>query len=441
MTIVPDASLLAAVAAWTGAALLVVLWPPLWPLLVGAALVLAVLVVWDGVLSRRAAPIVVRRTLPARTYVGRKSEVALLIENPGNRAVEVEVLEDVPADVAPVEPSFAQVRVPARGVTTLRYPIRPCVRGDRRFGPLVAQVRSPLGLLRRQVIGTADDVVNVYPDVTRLLRPEALDPRRVFAAIGVRPARRRGEGMDFESLREYVAGDDPRRIDWAASARRGRPVTRLYQHERHHTVLVALDASRLMGGRVEERTKLDHAVDAALALVYAALASGDRVGMAVFDRELRAYLAPRAHRREIGLFLDLLRPIQPRVVEADYQALARALATRQRQRSLLVVLTDFVEVDAASLTLPLAQLARQHQLLLVAVRDRVFNALEGSDHPADEHPLDLYRRLVLGDLLREREIALAQLRRAGAQTLDLVPEAITPAMLNRYLAMRYGAER
>lgn len=440
MTILPDLRLLVCVAAWVGAAVVIVLWPPLWPFLAAAASLLASLTIWDGWRCRRAPAIVVRRALPARAYVGRESEIVLRVENAAERAVLIDVLEDVPTDVAAVDPAFGAVLVPGRGATTLRYSVRPLVRGDRPFGPVIAQVRSPLGLLRRQVVGAAGDVLNVYPDASRLLRPEALDPRRVFAAIGVRPSRRRGEGMDFESLREYVAGDDPRRIDWAASARRGRAITRLYQHERHHTVLLALDASRLMGGLIEHRTKLDHTVDAALALVYAALTSGDRVGMAVFDREIRGYVAPRSHRSAIGVFLDVLRPVQPRLVEANYHVLARTLAARQRQRALVVVFTDFVEVDAATLTRPLTQITRQHQLLLVAVRDRVFAAVDPAEDSGTEQPLDLYRRLVLGDLLRERETALAQLRRAGAQTLDLAPEAITPAVLRRYLAIRYGPE-
>src|SRR5206468_3533418 len=179
---------------------------------------------------------------------------------------------------------------------------------------------------RRRTVAGADAVLAVYPDATRYLRPEALAPKRVLAAMGVRPSRRRGEGMEFESLRDYVAGDDPRRVDWAATARRGRLVTRLYQHERNHTVLIALDTSR----------------------------------------------------------------------------------------ALVVVLTDFVEVDAASLVAPLVLLARRHRVLLVAMRDRAYEALA----PGADAPLDLYRRVVLDELLREREAALGRLRRGGLETVD-----------------------
>ena len=363
------------------------------------------------------------------------------MENPGREPVALEVMDEVPADLAAEEPHFAGVLVPPAASVTLCYPIRPSVRGDRRLGASIALETSPLGFLRRRTVAGAGAVLAVHPDATRYLRPEALAPKRVLAAMGVRPSRRRGEGMEFESLRDYVPGDDPRRVDWAASARRGRFVTRLFQHERNHTVLIALDTSRLMGGRVGARTKLDYAVDGALALAYAALTAGDRVGMVVFDREVRGHLRPRAHRRALGLFVELLRGTEAHAVEADYRTLAREVGAQQRRRALVVVLTDFVEVDAASLVAPLALLARRHRVLLVALRDRAYEALAPTAPLGADGPLDLYRRIVLDELLREREAALGRLRRGGLETVDLLPEAITAEVLNRYLAIRHGPER
>jgi len=436
----PDRRLVRAAAAWTAAAVAAVVWPPLAGPLAGVFVLLAVLVLLDALALGRAGPVTARRLLPERAFVGRDTDIGLAIRNDGSAPLEVDVVAELPFDLIRDEAAFAALALSPGETVEVRHPIRPAVRGDRPLGPVIVLVRSPFGLLRRRLVVPAGPPLRVYPDATRFLRPAALDPRRVMAAIGVRPARGRGEGMEFESLRDYVVGDDPRRVDWAASARRGRPVTRLYQHERRHTVLVALDASRLMGGRVDERTKLDHAVDAALALAYASLVSGDRVGMVGFDRDVRAWLAPRAHRRELGAFVEMLRTVTVSAVEADYRALALALATRHRRRALLVVLTDFVEADAATLLVPLALLARQHRLLVVAMRDRVFGALEdGAAEEAD--PLGLYRRLVVDELLQERESVLLRLRRAGAQTIDLVPEAITATLLNRYLALRHGPGR
>jgi uncharacterized protein (DUF58 family) len=327
------------------------------------------------------------------------------------------------------------VEVPAGEPLVLRYAVRPAQRGDRPLGRLLALEYSPLGLLRRRALAGEGQLLRVYPDTTRFLRPASLDPRRALAALGVRPARPRGAGSEFESLRDYVAGDDPRRIDWAATARRGRPVVRQHRHERHHVVLVAIDASRLMGARFSERTKLDYAIDAALALIYAGLEAGDRIGLAVFDDRLRAHLAPRSRGGALGGFVDALRGVQPRAVEADYQGFVRQLAVIQRQRALVVVLTDFVEADASRFAEPFSVLGRRHRVLLVAVRDPIFARLDGEE-PATG-PL-LYERLVLDDLLHERESALLMLRRRGVETLDLPPDAITAPVLNHYFALRQG---
>ncbi len=267
----------------------------------------------------------------------------------------------------------------------------------------------------------------------------------MLASLGVKPARQRGVGTDFESLRDYVAGDDPRRIDWRATARRGRLVTRLHQHERNHTVMIAVDASRLMGGRVgtNDRTKLDCAVDSALALAWSALHAGDRAGLVVFDRERRLFLEPQARRASLGAFVEALSPIQSRLVEADYRVLARSLLGRRQKRSLVVILTDFAETDPESLVTPLALLARRHQVLLVALRDHRFDVLDprrpSTERKNRKRQGSFYERIVLDDLLREREETLARLRLRGVQTLDLVSEEVTSAVLNRYLAMRYEA--
>jgi uncharacterized protein (DUF58 family) len=423
--------------------LLLVVVPPLWPVLVAGLGVLATLVLLDAVALRRLQPVQLQRDLPARAFVGRDAEIVLRLRYPKSNAgpLVVDVFDEVPADLRGESPVFAGVVLRPGEETALTYAVRPEARGDRPLGRAIVLVRSPLQFLQRRVLCPNQDSVRVYPDASRFLHAQALQPERVLEVIGVKRARRRGQGMEFESLREYVQGDDIRRIDWAASARRGRPVVRSYQHERNHTVILAVDASRLMGAQFGGRSKLDYAIDATLALAYAALGLGDRVGVLVFDRDLRGYVAPRSYRRDLGLFLDLLRPVQPRLVEADYGACLRSLATRQRQRALVVMLTDFVEADASFFVAPLVLMGRRHRVLLVAIRDEIFAALAPLGMPAQEPERQFYRRLVLDDLLHERETALARLRRQGLHTLDLSPDQITPATLNRYLTLRYGLDR
>lgn len=434
----PTPRLLAAVAAWCGVCLASLQLPVPDVALALLPALLAGLVAADWAWSRRDPPHAIERRLPARAHVGGGFPVEIVVRNPGGRRLSVAVWEAVPPDLDASRETFA-VSVAAGEEAVLAYRVRPTRRGDRTLGRAVAFAVSALGLLRRRVEGSANDVLRIYPDASLLLRREALDPRRVLELVGARPAPRLGEGVEFESMRDYVPGDDPRRVDWAATARRGRPVVRQYQHERNHPVCVVLDGSRLMAAELAGRSKLDHAVDAALVLAYAALVTGDRVSMLAFDREVRGFLAPRSHRRDLGSFLDFLRPLETRPVEADFGALARHLAVRQRQRALVVVLTDFLEGEPA-LVHPLAVLSRRHELLLVAIRDPIFEELGPGAGPTG----DPYRRIVLGDLLRDRETTLAGLRRLGMHTLDLPPRQITGAVLNRYLAIRgslHGARR
>ena len=287
MSVWPARPLLVALAVWTFAAAAAVLLPWLWPAFVGALAALLALVAWDARLLAQRPPLSAARGLPARAFVGQEGQISLRLAHRGSLSVRASVLDELPGDVAPREPRFEDVVVPPGEGTTLRYAVRPRVRGDRALGPLLVFERSPLGLLRRRGRFAEGETLRVYPDTARFLRPAALDPQRLLAALGHKPARRRGDGMEFESLRDYVIGDDPRRLDWAASARRGRPVVRLYQHERNHVVLIALDASRLMGARAGDGTKLDCAVEAALALAVA----GARLPRQGRARRLRPHAA------------------------------------------------------------------------------------------------------------------------------------------------------
>ncbi len=392
----------------------------------------------DWILCWREPAAEVSRELPARSVIGTRTTVVLRVQNPSRRDVSVRVLDAPPREIE-AEGEQLTIDVGPGGTASGHYAIRPLRRGDHDFGRGVAFSASPLRLWHRRIEAHGDHRLRVYPDAHGLLRSRALDPRKLLERLGAKVSPRRGEGLDFESLRDYVPGDDPRRLDWAASARRGRPVVRQYQHERNHNVVIALDSSRLMAARIAGRTKLDYAVDAALVLGYAGLVSGDRVAMALFDDRLHGFLAPRCRRADFGAMLDFLRPAQPQPVEPNFQALVRGLAARQRQRSLVVVLTDFVELEATPLLASLAALARHHRVLLVALRDPLLNEVHPRAPRSAGGAADFLRRIVLGDLAHHRQRVLLRLQRAAVQTLDLAPSEVTGETLNRYLALRQAS--
>ncbi len=456
MTLSPDRALIALASVWLALGVasvpLVVLraWVPIAGLLIVAA------VLADAWLALREAKLAISREIPEKGVREKEGEVVLRLGNRAPRPVLVDVRESAPRDLVHPEPAWFGQAIGAEAELLLRYSICPRVRGERRFGEAVALVQSPMGLLRRRVMlgDSLPQVLRVQPETARYLRREALDPKRVLASIGVRPRRKRGDGMEFEGLREYVIGDEPRRIDWRATARRGRPIVRTHRHEESRTVLICVDQSRLMGTRAANpdataaeggfvSTKLDHAIDAALALSFASLAAGDRVGLTTFDRGMQVYLPPAPHRGSLGRFVEALSAIAPQSVEADYRRVTREILTRQRKRAMVIVLTDFIEVDRDELIQPMSLLSRQHEVVFVALREPILEQLEELDPRsaqdlADREAMRL-RQVVLSDLLNEREGRLVELRRQGLSVLDVSPREATAQTVNRYLELRYGA--
>lgn len=437
MKLFPQHRLIQVAALWLVGATLCAAWPILlWP--TGLALALLVGVVGaDALLLHRRPPLLIRRIVPSRAVIGRLEEIRIRIENRFTRPTVISAYDEWPEDLAEVSPSFEDVSVDAGSCVDLCATLCPRQRGDRPLGHLVVFEQGPLGLLGRRSVDDGEAVVPVYPDARKLLRAAGLDPRELLGRSGLQRTRRRGHGTEFESLREYVIGDDPRHIDWAATARRGHLVTSLFQHERNYTLVIAVDTSRLMAAECSDGwTKLDHAVEASLVLALAALGRGDRVEIVLFDQQIRSRVAPRIHRGEIGPIVDLLRRAEPTTVEANYRELVRGLLTRRRGRALAVVITDFADSESAGIEAPLRLLQRHHRTLTVALRDPMFARLRPGESTESHDP---FEKLAIDELLLDREMALARLRRAAVQTVDLPPEHVIAPLLNRYLEFRYSA--
>jgi uncharacterized protein (DUF58 family) len=312
--------------------------------------------------------------------------------------------------------------------------ITPALRGQRALGPSVVYAVSPLALFVRRHMFEHGQALGVYP-ASSFPEHRGLSSRSLLAELGLRPRRPRGAGSEFESLREYTPDDEPRRIDWRASARSQKPVVRDFHTERNHTIMVAVDCGRLMAAQSGGASKLDHALAAAVSLVRACAQGGDRIGFVAFDEALRAWVPPQRPARALVPILEATLGLAPRACEPSYRTLANVLQERQKKRALIVLLTDFVEgASTPGLEAYLALLARRHCVLLVGLRDRLLREIEA---PAPEVAgLDVYRRLVLQDLDVARQAAVARIARTGVQTLDLDATQITAPLLDRYLRIR-----
>lgn len=430
--IVPDRRLVRIVLVLAAASLLAVPLPAIVLPLGAVVAAVAVLAANDAFAILREEPPALTVELPPRLRRDAPWRVTCRITS--RRATRVTWLDELPPDLGGdhVEP---ELRLGAGESREVERTITPVRRGVRPVGPLVVLWASPLGLFwRRRVVREGGEVA-VLPAPGIPESRLALTHRSVFEDPGLRPRRPRGEGTEFDSLREYVPGDDPRHLDWRAAARRGRLIVRQYRVERRHTLMIAVDTGRLMTSRVGRATKLDHALDCTLALGYASLRFGDRVGFVAFDREIRAFARPRDGVPGTARIAEASLPLEPRPFEPSYRALAQLLAARQKKRALVVVLTDFVE-GSSSLELEgyLRLLSRRHCVLLVALRDRLIAEVETPAPGLGEE--ELYRRLAVQDLAVERQTALARIARLGVQTLDLDPAAVTAPVLQRYLAIR-----
>jgi uncharacterized protein (DUF58 family) len=254
----------------------------------------------------------------------------------------------------------------------------------------------------------------------------------------VRTVRRRGEGTTFETLREYVAGDEPRHVDWKASARRGTLITRQYTVEQGQTVMIAVDAGRLMTQLAGDLSRFEHALSAALVLADVAVSSGDRVGCIVFDDEPRAFVPASRGRGALHAIREALIPARASMVEPDYAAAFRTLAARNRKRSLIVLFSDVIDPRASqSLIAHTSRSAARHLPVVVALRnDQLADAAVPVERSSSSR---LYESAAAEELLTAREEALQKMRRAGVSVLDVSPRQMSAAVVNRYLEIKARA--
>jgi uncharacterized protein (DUF58 family) len=397
--------------------------------------VLLVGLVWtDAALAPRlGAALQVRRESPPAFSMGRAAEVSYQWRNDGRRRASLRVREVRPEVLGGIQDVRA-VRLLARTERRETLPVVPVRRGHETAGVLTIDSLGPLGLgVRRSTLRLPWEV-RVYPALTSLRRQAAVAQALRRRELGRRPLRRLGEGRLFESLREFVPGDDPRHIDWKASARRGKMILRQFEAERRQQVLLVLDAGRLLTADIAGVARMDYVVQAALELAYAAAQHDDNIGIMVFADGVRAFVPPGRGRRGLKPVLDVLADVTPSLVEPDYPGAFRYLAARNRKRALTVVFTDVIDRFASeALVANLATLRPRHLPLAVTLRNPELDAVAGA-RPGVVR--DAWRKAAAEDLLRARDEALSHMRRAGVLVLDVPPQRAAEAVVERYLELK-----
>ncbi len=400
----------------------------LWPIYLGG---MVVALGADALLVPRRMEVTGALAMPGMLYIGEEEEAVLTVAVPSARRVPVTVAVDLSDRLVP-QPQL-RGRASREG-TGLRFRLAPTRRGRIVVERAWVRYAGPLGLMaavaRLDLMRQAPVVPNVRPVKTIALR---FLTDREFRA-GLKIERYKGDGTEFDSLREHVVGDDRRTIDWKASARHRKLVARQFRAERNHQVVIAVDTGHLMCEPLAGIPKVDHAVNAALLLAYVSLRAGDRVGLATFDSKPGLYVEPKGGLRGFQILSQMASQVDYSDRETNFTLGLTAIGQHLSRRSLIVVLTDFVDTITAELMVEnLDRLSRRHVVVFVALQD------PGLADVAAQEPkgvVELNRAVVAGGLLRDREVVLRRLRRLGIYPIDAAPGQVSPRLINTYLDIK-----
>ena len=395
------------------------------------ALLLAVLA--DVLLAPSPGQLTIRRDLPSSGRLGEPTPAQLIVANSGTRTVHARIRDAWPPS-AGLTPPAVETRIPGGEQRRFAQQLLPTRRGDRT--PVVVTVRAfgPFGLGARQRGVAVPGRIRVQPAFpSRKLLPEKLSRLRVIE--GMVAARGPGRGTEFDSLREYVRGDDIRAIDWRASARRGATASgtalqvRQYRPERDRRLIVALDTGRTSAARVGDVPRLDAALDAGLLLAAVALRAGDRVDLIAADAAPRALL----QRATLATLSQTMTGLEPALLEADATALVGQLLRLARRRCLVVLFTDLTAATIEEGLLPaLEPLLRRHEVMVAAVADPLVTEMVAARGTAEA----VYSAAAAERAVAERRRLAALLRRRGVEVVDVAPDHFASAVSDRYLALK-----
>ena len=375
----------------------------------------------------------VSRKFEAEYRLGKRGAYWVRVENVSSRRLEVRLREVLPPSFSPPEESHTLWLDPGEVVDA---PVRflGLERGAFRLETHQIALRRPLGLFSYQHASGQPSTLVVLPGRPSAETAALLSKTVVLEEMGKRRVRRRGYDSDFESLRDYVVGDDLRFVDWKATARRLRPQVRQFQMERNAEVILALDCGRLMGSLVRGVRKLDLAIVPVLDLAAVALRGGERVGLLAFDSQVLTYVPPRGGLSQLGTITDTLARLPTSFRQTSYSSAVEHLQIHHKKRSLVVVFTDFTDdLSSRDLQLCLSALSRRHVMLFVAV---------GDQHLEDvlvEEPTQLaavYQKAAASELLGERARVVEGLGRSGVLTVDADPLHLSAPLIQRYIDAR-----
>jgi uncharacterized protein (DUF58 family) len=404
----------------------------LWGMLAWDAVVL-IAFIGDLLLMPRKGKIEVTRWFASVPAIACGAEIKLRIVNFSGMTIHCAVRDDPPQALQATKQELACVISPRRSIE-LSYEVNAVERGDHSFGDVYIRVQSAMQLAERWYRAELPQKVRIYPNLEGarkatiyLMRSRQIEQER-------RRLRLRGQGHEFESLRDYQEGDELRNICWTATARRGKLVTKVHTIERSQPVWIVLDTGRLLRAKVGAMSKLDYAADAALCLAQLALYSGDKVGLLAYGRRLKSKLPPARGMAHLRVVADQLATISGEAPEGDHLLAAGTLGTIQRRRSLLVWITDLAETAMTPEVIEGAsQLMKHHVVLFIVVgQPELAERIAEMPQTADR----MYEMAAAQEMLQRRELLLTRMRDQGALAMEVMPGKLSTTLMDQYLSIK-----
>ncbi|MFF1394096.1 DUF58 domain-containing protein [Streptomyces sp. NPDC058287] len=412
------------------------IWEPSWTGILAVNTPLALACACDFALAAPVRRLRLTRSGDTAVRLGDPADVTLTVTNPSRRPLRAQLRDAWPPSSwlpgTEVEASRHRVKIPPgerRRITTRLVPTR---RGDRKADRVTIRSYGPLGLFTRQGSHDVPWTVRVLPPFhsrkhlpSKLARLRELDGRTSVLT--------RGEGTEFDSLREYVPGDDTRSIDWRATARQSTLAVRTWRPERDRHILLVLDTGRTSAGRVGDAPRLDASMDAALLLGALASRAGDRVDLLAYDRRIRTLVQGRAAGELLPALVNAMAPLEPELVETDARGLTAAALHTARRRSLVVLLTSLDAAPVEEGLLPvLSRLTKRHTVLVASVADPTIAEMAGARGNTEA----VYDAAAAAQAQAERHRTAELLIRRGVTVVDATPNDLAPALADAYLALK-----
>lgn len=439
-----------AIRLWFGLIALVLLFiaayafPILFPLAQVAFVVFLILIGLDGWLLFRQksdwgkGSFLARREVPDRLSNGDENPLTIYLENRYSFRADVEVIDEIPFQFQRRDVLF-QARLDPHETQAIRYELRPTRRGEYNFGAVNVFVLSPLGLLKRRYQFEKEKTVAVYPSFLQMRQYELLAATNRLTEVGVKRIRRIGHSMEFEQVRPYTTGDDVRTINWKATSRRTHAqgtalMINAYQDERSQSVYCLIDKGRVMQSPFNGLTLLDYAINASLVLSNIALMKQDRAGILTFSNQIGQLLPADRRSGHMLKILELLYRQRTRFLETDYESLYASVRAHIRQRSLLLLFTNFETVSAMHRQLPyLRRLAKDHLLLVIFFENtELRNLLDQAATDTEQ----VYVKTIGEKFAFEKKQIVKELAQYGIQTILTAPQNLTANTVNKYLELK-----